>query len=65
MNHATLYFRKYFTKGLLKGLTGPVESVTFPTVEDCIAWRDIVSDRSARGKLNYRIADSSFQNFAR
>lgn len=65
MNTATLFFRKLHVSGLLAGLTGTVESITFPTAEACLAWVAAINRKADAGRLSWRVVDRSFQNFAR
>jgi len=61
---ATLYFTKYFTKGVLKGITYHGK-LTFVSVERAAEWLSAVRSKGERGKLPYRIIDASFQNYVR
>jgi hypothetical protein len=60
----TLYFRRLFIKGNLKGLTH-LDKISFPTLEGCVEWREAINKKATRGRLDYKIVDSSFQCFAR
>lgn len=65
MNTATLFFRKLHVSGLLKGITGNVESITFPTPEACMKWVEAINRKADARRLSWRVADRSFQNFDR
>lgn len=60
----TIYFTRLFTKGALKGLTH-LDKISFPSLAECVSWREAINAKAARGKLDYRIVDSSFQCYAR
>lgn len=62
--NATLYFERTFTRGTLKGLTHK-DAVTFPTPEACVAWKNAVNAKNARGRLDWFVSDASFQKFDR
>jgi hypothetical protein len=60
----TVYFTKYFTKGILKGLTYN-DKISHPTVEGCANYIKVITAKGKAGKLPYIVIDSSFQNYAR
>lgn len=60
----TLYFTRQFTKGNLKGLTH-LDRISFPTIEGCVQWVKGINAKAARGRLDYKIVDHSFQNYQR
>ena len=60
----TLYFTRLFTRGLLKGLTHQ-DSISYATTERCLAWVAAVNAKEARGRMDYKVIDRSFQNYAR
>ena len=62
----TIYFTKFFTAGVLKGLTIN-EKVSFPTVEACVDYvrRGAKGIKKPLGGSPYKIIDWSFQSYAR
>ena len=60
----TLYFTREFTKGNLKGLQHQ-DKLDFVSVERAEVWLKGVTSNHAKGKLNYRIVDRSYQNYFR
>ena len=62
-----LYFTKQFTFGVLKGLTY-VDSLSFSTIEGAAAFdrKHRTNDHKDRfGGAQWKIIDSSFQNYKR
>jgi len=60
----TLYFTRLFTRGVLKGLTHH-DSISYPSAERCLSWVAAINAKEARGRLEYRVIDRSFQNYVR
>ncbi|PYS87686.1 MAG: hypothetical protein DMF62_11760 [Acidobacteria bacterium] len=60
----TLYFTRLFIRGNLNGLTH-TDKISFPSVARCVQWKDAINKNASLGRLDYRIVDSSFQNYQR
>lgn len=57
----TLYFTKFFLKGLLKGLTYN-ESMSFVSADKAIEWVESINSKK---NFKYKIIDRSFQKYWR
>jgi hypothetical protein len=60
----TLFFTKEHTKGVLAGLFTN-HTLTFVSVEAADKWMRAIRAKAAAGRLPFRLADASFQNFFR
>lgn len=70
MGKVTLYFTREFTRGRLKGCrhNDTISFVGDSFTSACAAaksWVEMVNRQAARGKIDYKVVDKSFQKYWR